>query len=157
MPSHSGADASASRNSPAAPPPRCRTKTVNGRAGRHVGRLENHVANYCQCNCAISRLAQHLGPPCFSCLADPISHAAPSRMCMYVYVSVRAHQRHPDRGTGDKPRGRKRLGWPCRQRRVKMERSAKGKGTFRVTSASRAQTLRHLAEACIRTSAHIKA
>lgn len=32
---------------------------------------------------------------------------------------------------------------------VKRERSAKGKGTFRVTSASRAQTLRHLAEASV--------
>lgn len=138
---HSGADASASRNSPAAPPPRCRTKTVNGRAGRRVGRLRNHVADYCQCNCAISRPAQHLGPPCFSCLADAISRAAPFRVCMYVYVSVRARQRHLDRGTGDKPRGGKRLGWPSRQserRRVKRERSAKGKGTFHVTSASRA-------------------
>ena len=70
---------------------------------------------------------------------------------MYVYVSVRARQRHPDRGTGDKPRGRKRLGWPSRQseRDRKRERSAKGKGTFRVTSASRAQTLRHLAGASV--------
>ena len=37
------------------------------------------------------------GRPYFSCLADPISRTAPSRVRMYVYVSVRARQRHPDR------------------------------------------------------------
>jgi len=65
-----------------------------------------------------------------------------------MYVSVRARQRHPD---GINPEaGSVRGGRLGRVREtVKSERSAKGKGTFRVTSASRAQTLRHLAEASV--------